>query len=648
MMAAPPATLRGAVRDLGDDPVAGAVVSIGMARTTTDMDGRFSLMDAPSGAVQLVIDGRELSDASGRNYTRLARSLTLPAGDERTLERPIVLPAVNARVELSGDLDADGKLARDVVVPLPGLPGGHARFTRGTRFGTPAARSGPVILGVHATPSDRVPWPLPSGIGPAWLYGLEPAGLAVDPPAEVVLPAPAGFGAGSRVRLWQMDADTGVYAPLPGSSAGNATVVERDGVLTVVPDPGARLSRLGTLLVVPPDALTVRGCAADTASGTPIVQADVSVLDAVGTPLEGSPVMTETPNGCFVLGGLYSPTYTVLVQKTVQGGVLAAAAGPHRWSEGDRNLGVLGAESLDPSVRFDLVVTLESSLGLRAAYMDVEVTPCVAGTCRGRTNAQGQALVHVLSRPGIKLDVAAAGCSAPTKIDSPRHSMTMPVEVAVPDQREATPAVTEVWPSSRAAGRGEFTISVSGQGLFMQGATMRLGGIVLQTTLVSVDACDRQTMLAIVPGVAVANAGPLELVVDNGLGRTARAPFLVTSGRAQITAISPLEGRAGDPVTITGRGLGLRDRTTAVTFNGARAEIASWADGAIVVRVPADAVDGPVSVQLYDTTATSAPLGDAGTFHLERPDGGVADAAADVAPDGAPRDGAMRDGAPRG
>ena len=645
MMATPPANLRGSVRDVGDDPVVGAQVSIGLSRTTTDGDGRFSLQGAPSGSVQLVVDGRDLADASGRNYTRVARTITLPAGDERTLDRPVVLPSVNARIELTADLGPDGKLARDVLLPLPGLPGGQARFARGTRFGDPAARApSPVVLAVHETPSDRVSWPLPSGIGPAALFGLEPAGLLVDPPAEVILPAPAGFSAGSRVRLWQMDPDTGVYAPLPGSSAGNATVIARDGVRTVVPDEGARLARLGTLLVVPPDAIMVRGCAAEMTSGSPIVQGDVDVLDERGTAIEGSPVMTEAPNGCFTLGGLYAPTYTVLVQKTVQGGVLAVAAGPFRWSDGDRNLGVLGAASAEPSVRFDLVVTLESTLGLRAPYRTVEVTPCVAGTCRGRTNARGQALVHVLARPGIKLRVAAAGCSAPTVIDSPRHSMTMPVEVAVPDLREATPAVTEIWPAARSAGRGEFTISVSGQGLFMQGAQMTLGGITLQTTLVSVEACDRQTMLAIVPGVATQAPGPRELVVDNGMGRTARAPFLVVSGPPQIDGFSPRTGRPGDAVAITGRGLGLPDRTAFVTFNGARAELTSWSDGLIVVRVPADAVDGPIGVQLYDTQATSAALGEAGIFRVERPDGGVRDGAPDAARDGA----ATRDATPRG
>ncbi len=204
------------------------------------------------------------------------------------LDRPIVLPSVNARIELSSELGPDGRLVRDVAVPLPGLPGGLARFARGTRFGNLRMPTSSFVLGVHETPSDRVPWPLPSGIGAASLFGLEPAGQVLDPPAEVILPAPAGFAAGSRVRLWQMDPDTGVYAPLPGSSAGNATVVEREGVREVVPDEGAHLARLGTLLVVPPDAIMVRGCAAERVSGNPIVQADVSVLDALGTPLEGS------------------------------------------------------------------------------------------------------------------------------------------------------------------------------------------------------------------------------------------------------------------------------------------------------------------------------------------------------------------------
>jgi hypothetical protein len=167
-----------------------------------------------------------------------------------------------------------------------------------------------------------------------------------------------------------------------------------------------------------------------------------------------------------------------------------------------------------------------------------------------------------------------------------------------------------------------------------------LGGLAIAPTSLDPLACDQLQLYAIVPSQATATAGPRSLVVDNGAGRTSSVPFLVTGGLPRISSLSPTEGAPGTAVSISGVNLGLADRYAGVTFNGARAAITSWADGVIVVQVPADALDGPILVQTYSGAASSSSLGVSGNFHvLSRPaDGGL------TRPDGAsPGDGGGRD-----
>ena len=76
-----------------------------------------------------------------------------------------------------------------------------------------------------------------------------------------------------------------------------------------------------------------------------------------------------------------------------------------------------------------------------------------------------------------------------------------------------------------------------------------------------------------------------------------------------ITAISPLSGPVGTPVTITGTALLDGGSNATVTFNGTPATVLSDTSTSITVDVPNGATTGPIHVRVNDI-----PLNDAGTF----------------------------------
>jgi hypothetical protein len=69
-----------------------------------------------------------------------------------------------------------------------------------------------------------------------------------------------------------------------------------------------------------------------------------------------------------------------------------------------------------------------------------------------------------------------------------------------------------------------------------------------------------------------------------------------------ITKFNPSSGAPGAKVTITGTGL---LSATSVTFNGVKAKVSSDTATQIVVKVPAGATTGPITVQTAKGSATT-------------------------------------------
>ncbi len=100
-----------------------------------------------------------------------------------------------------------------------------------------------------------------------------------------------------------------------------------------------------------------------------------------------------------------------------------------------------------------------------------------------------------------------------------------------------------------------------------------------------------------------ATTGEIAVVAPPGQGGSAvsRTPFRVTTNadRPTITSFSPTSGTVGTPVTINGTNFALsgsNEKPRVFFFNNQPAEVTSFSPTQIQVKVPANAVDGPIAV----------------------------------------------------
>jgi YD repeat-containing protein len=131
-------------------------------------------------------------------------------------------------------------------------------------------------------------------------------------------------------------------------------------------------------------------------------------------------------------------------------------------------------------------------------------------------------------------------------------------------------------------------------------------------TEVSMSASDRFT-LAIGANVTVAAGGPgakAELDVEGLLNGNYDSRVVIPSPipPPTVTSVSPVTGRIGTAVTITGSNFGAIQGASTVTFNGVVASPTSWSNTSIVASVPAGASSGPVVVTVAGRASSGLPF----------------------------------------
>ncbi|WP_201979721.1 IPT/TIG domain-containing protein [Hymenobacter rubidus] len=155
----------------------------------------------------------------------------------------------------------------------------------------------------------------------------------------------------------------------------------------------------------------------------------------------------------------------------------------------------------------------------------------------------------------------------------------------------ATPTISSFTPAFGPVGT---VVTVTGSGF--TGAT----GVTLNGTAATTFSVVGATQLTFtVP--AGATTGLIAITTPLGTG-TSLTSFTVTPA-VTITSFSPLSGKVGDGVTITGTGF---TGATAVRFNGVAAVSPSVSSTSIFATVPAGATTGPISVVAPGGTAASA------------------------------------------
>jgi RHS repeat-associated protein len=192
---------------------------------------------------------------------------------------------------------------------------------------------------------------------------------------------------------------------------------------------------------------------------------------------------------------------------------------------------------------------------------------------------------------------------SPTQIVAavPSNATTGPVIVTVTSLSSVTtnPSLTVVNPvlssiSPTAAGPGgSITLNGSGFGLYSPAAVVTFNGVPAASSAIINDGL----VTATVPSNAT--TGPLIITVEGVASNS--LPFTMVEALS-ITGISPAVGPPGDSVTITGVGFGPSQSTSVVAFYGTTATVSSWSDTQIVAIVPADALPGPVSVEVAGIT----------------------------------------------
>jgi hypothetical protein len=223
-------SVSGMVLDNADQPVPGATVGIAhtLLSTTTDADGLFRLDGVPPGTGLVVVDGTT-TDRPGV-WPHLAFEVTLIAGRENRMSRPLYLLPIDVDSGIAVDAETGGTLTLDAI---PGLAleiaPGSVTFADGSHSG---------VVSITTVNSDKVPMVPSLGREPRLVLTIQPAGAKFDPPARLTLPNIEGLEPGQVTELFSFDHDLQQFL-----SVGTATVSVDGSVITT--DPGVGILEAG-------------------------------------------------------------------------------------------------------------------------------------------------------------------------------------------------------------------------------------------------------------------------------------------------------------------------------------------------------------------------------------------------------------------
>ena len=149
------------------------------------------------------------------------------------------------------------------------------------------------------------------------------------------------------------------------------------------------------------------------------------------------------------------------------------------------------------------------------------------------------------------------------------------------------PVITGLVPSAGPVGA---QVQIKGSGF---GATQGSSTVTIGTTALTVNSWSDNQIIATVPASTI--SGQVS-VMQSGVTSNTNINFTVPA--PHIASVSPSSGIIGTQVTITGSGFQASQSTSAVTINNLNATVTSWSDTQIVATIPANAVTGPVAVNV--------------------------------------------------
>lgn len=236
-------TISGVVLDNSDNPI--QYVTIRLYQTNqgsnnnlpmqigtsvqTDVNGHFSIPNAPYGYFKLMADGTTAGGGT-ITYPTLEYDIVTIAGQNNTVGTPIYLPALNSANQLCVDATHGGTLN---LAQYPGfsltVAPGSATFPGGSRQG---------CVSVSTVHGDKVPMAPGFGQQPRFIVTIQPVGTLFNPPAAMTLPNVDGLAPNAKTEMYSYDHDLSMFVAL-----GTATV-SADGSV-IASDPGTGVLKAG-------------------------------------------------------------------------------------------------------------------------------------------------------------------------------------------------------------------------------------------------------------------------------------------------------------------------------------------------------------------------------------------------------------------
>ncbi len=395
-----------------------------------------------------------------------------------------------------------------------------------------------------------------------------------------------------------------VAMTLPGASASvvmrvlkqpaNGTVGIQNGVATYYPFDGF----VGT------DTFTFAGY-----NGSKNTVTGAGAVPAVGTVtvIEGKPVITASPGdqsvfygsgASFSVAASGAPT---LQYQWYHGATAITGATSATLSLGAVTYADAGAYSVVVSNAYGSVTSGPASLTVKTPQPIVSAASPTSGplgqlvsvsgvyltTTKAVTVGGVAASFTVSSDVKITLTIPAAAVSGPIVVTTAGGTATGPMFTVT----KSLPTIASFTPASGGVGTA---VTVTGSNLTGASA-LRFNGTPARFTVLSAT--------SIVTGVpSGATSGVLSVVTPDGTATSSTAFSVAKRAVAPtIASISPISGRVGSQVTITGTNLG---GATTVTIGSVAASFVVKSAGSLVLTVPTGAVTGRVAVTTAGGTAT--------------------------------------------
>ena len=171
----------------------------------TDLQGQFTIPQAPVGLIKLMIDGTTAQREG--TYPSLEYDLVTVAGQKNDVGQPIYLLPLSTANQLCVTATTGGG-----TLTIPEAPGFSLTFGPGQVTFPGGSKSG--CVSVTVVNGDKVPMVPGFGQQPRFIVTIQPSGAAFNPPAPITLPNVDGLRPREVTEMYSFDHDIGSFVAI--------------------------------------------------------------------------------------------------------------------------------------------------------------------------------------------------------------------------------------------------------------------------------------------------------------------------------------------------------------------------------------------------------------------------------------------------